>query len=123
MTIFKKSTKRICFPTIYLNCSMNNIIGGLLNVQGHSMFIISSGQLKFRGTNKNSKIALQQIINILGNSLLKKGFDKTHIKVRGFNPGRISIIKNLVRLGIQVVQIIDDNNLAFNGCRMKRKRL
>ena len=110
------------FPVIFLNCTINNTLGGVVNSQGKLITSLSSGQLYYKGANKGSRVASQHVVNSLGIYALNRGYNKIIVKIRGLGRGRSFVIKELTKVGLNIIKILDENSVSFNGCRIKKKK-
>ena len=118
MILYKKTISPIF--TVSITCSMNNTIACIINSQGQVLYSLSCGHLKYRGSKKGSQIASQQVVSHLGKRALGLGYINCSVIIKGIGKGRNLIVKELIKVGLVVVKVIDKTSVAFNGCRIKK---
>jgi len=105
---------------ICVQCTSNNTIVSLINPQGKLINTLSSGHLKYKGSKKSTQIAAQQVIFCLGEKALSLGYNRFLVKIKGIGKGRNSVIKELRKVGLELVKVIDTTSIPHNGCRLAK---
>jgi len=120
----KKSKKKekIITPSgrVYITAGMNNTIITVTDSEGNTLFTASSAG--FKGSRKSTPYASTKAAEIAGNAASKAGVRDVSVYLKGAGLGRISSIKALKTVGLNVVSISDLTPIPHNGCRPEKKR-
>lgn len=112
--------KRLSLPTLLVNCTMNNTLASFISPYGKTLQTISCGHLKYKGTNKGSRVASQHLVTAIGAKILDNGYNKLIVKIKGFGKGRNVVLQELNKLGLFIVEIQNEDKITFNGCRVRK---
>ena len=107
---------------LFILFSTNNIFITITNIKGEVLFLKSLGIFKVKGLKKLTPYIIKNLLNTLFNLFLYKKI-KLHIKVKGFNKFKKTLIKNLILLdSSHILSLIDDSLQSNNGCKLKKYR-
>jgi small subunit ribosomal protein S11 len=107
---------------VYITAGMNNTIISVTDVDGNALFAASSGKAGFKGSRKSTPYAATKAAEMVGAQAANAGMKEVSVFVKGPGMGRISSIKALKTVGLNVVSISDLTPIPHNGCRPKNKR-
>ena len=102
------------------NCKNNTLVN--LFLFNKLLFSVSAGRLKYKGASKSTKIASQHVLRLLATYVMKKGLISVILALKGTGIARANIVREFTKAGIQVVKIVDRSSIAFNGCKVRKKR-
>ncbi|HBY09844.1 30S ribosomal protein S11 [candidate division WWE3 bacterium RIFOXYC2_FULL_42_13] len=119
-----KKKEKIITPSgrVYITAGMNNTIITVTDSEGNTLFTASSGSAGFKGSRKSTPYASTKAAEIAGNAASKAGVRDVSVYLKGAGLGRISSIKALKTVGLNVVSISDLTPIPHNGCRPEKKR-
>lgn len=119
----KNKDKKIT-PTgrVYITAGMNNTIITVTDPDGNALFAASSGSAGFKGSRKSTPYASTKAAELAGAAASKAGLRDVAVFLKGPGLGRISSIKALKTVGLNVVSISDLTPIPHNGCRPEKKR-
>lgn len=101
--------------------SANNTIISLLDSNGNIKFTTSSGQLKYKNSQKKNQATTQHLVFLIAQKTLKSNIAFVNLKIKGLGKSRNSIVKDLLKAGLFVMNIYDLTPLSFNGCRIAKR--
>ena len=108
----------------HIQCSFNNTIVTITDVQGNAISASSSGKLGLRGSKKSTPYAAQMVMEDAARVAKEHGLKSVDVFVKGPGQGRESAIRALQNAEIAVTSIQDVSPIPHNGCRPpKRRRL
>ena len=105
----------------HITASFNNIIISLTNKKGDVISWSSAGKMGFRGSKKNTPYAAQLAAEDCAKVAHEAGMRKVKVYVKGPGNGRVSAIRSIHNVGIEVPEIIDVTSLPHNGCRPPKR--
>jgi len=114
------ASKTSDLSTIFIKCTSNNTLVSLIDSEGKLIQTVSTGHLQYKGSKKSTQIAAQQVIFYLGQKALTLGYNRFLIKISGIGRGRSSAIKELKKVGLNIIKVIDTTPIPYNGCRVKK---
>lgn len=119
----KNKDKKIS-PTgrVYITAGMNNTIITVTDSEGNTVYAASSGRAGFKGSRRSTPYAATKAAELVGAEASKAGMRDVSVYVKGPGLGRISSIKALKTVGLNVVSISDLTPTPHNGCRPEKKR-
>lgn len=119
----KNKDKKIS-PTgrVYITAGMNNTIITVTDSEGNTVYAASSGRAGFKGSRRSTPYAATKAAELVGSEASKAGMRDVSVYVKGPGLGRISSIKALKTVGLNVVSISDLTPTPHNGCRPEKKR-
>ncbi len=121
----QKKTKTKVIPTsgrAYISAGFNNTIITLTDVNGNTLFSGSAGTAGFKGSRKSTPYAATKAAEALAAKAKAAGLQELAVIVKGPGLGRISAIKALKNVGLNIIAISDVTPLPHNGCRPQKKR-
>lgn len=118
----KKEKKVTTSGRVYITAGMNNTIISVTDIEGNALFTASSGRAGFKGSRKSTPYAATKAAEMVGGQASQQGMREVAVFVKGPGMGRISSIKALKTVGLNVVSISDLTPIPHNGCRAKNKR-
>ena len=120
----RKDVMRVDRGQAHIQCSFNNTIVTITDVQGNAISASSSGKLGLRGSKKSTPYAAQMVMEDAARVAKDHGLKSVDVFVKGPGQGRESAIRALQNAEIAVTSIQDVSPIPHNGCRPpKRRRL
>ncbi len=120
----RKDVLRVDKGQAHIQCSFNNTIITITDVQGNAISASSSGKLGLRGSKKSTPYAAQMVMEDAARVAKEHGLKSVDVFVKGPGQGRESAIRALQNADIAVTSIQDVSPIPHNGCRPpKRRRL
>ena len=120
----RKDIMRVDKGQAHIQCSFNNTIVTITDVQGNAISASSSGKLGLRGSKKSTPYAAQMVMEDAAKAAKEHGLKSVDVFVKGPGQGRESAIRALQNADIAVTSIQDVSPIPHNGCRPpKRRRL
>ena len=120
----RKDVMRVDKGQAHIQCSFNNTIVTITDVQGNAISASSSGKLGLRGSKKSTPYAAQMVMEDAAKAAKEHGLKSVDVFVKGPGQGRESAIRALQNADIAVTSIQDVSPIPHNGCRPpKRRRL
>jgi small subunit ribosomal protein S11 len=107
---------------IYIKSTYNNIIITVSNTDKSTYFWASSGLAGFKGTRKSTPYAAQCATKMILSKLKDLNIHYINLILKGKGAARNIPIKILKNSGIKILSITDKSAIAFNGCRLPKKR-
>lgn len=105
-----------------IQCTYNNTIVTIADLNGGVLAWSSSGHLGFKGAKKSTPYAATQIIAELAEKVKKYGVQELEVYVKGVGAGREACIRALANHGFNLISIKDITPIPHNGCRPRRPR-
>lgn len=118
----KKSKRTVEKGRANIQCTYNNTIVTIADMNGGVLAWSSSGHLGFKGAKKSTPYAATQIIAELSEKVKKFGVQELEVYVKGVGSGREACIRGLANNGFNLVSIKDITPIPHNGCRPRRPR-
>jgi len=118
----KKTKKQIQKGQAHIQCSYNNTLITITDMNGEVMAWSSSGLLGFKGAKKSTPFASTQVAGDVAEKIKKYGTGELEVFVKGVGSGREAAIRALVNRGFDLVSIKDITPIPHNGCRPRRPR-
>lgn len=119
----KKSSKRqVLRGRATIQCTYNNTIVTLSDVNGAVLGWSSAGHLGFKGAKKSTPYAATQIVASVTEKVKKYGLQELDVFLRGVGSGREASVRALANNGFSILSIKDLTPIPHNGCRPKRPR-
>jgi len=120
----RKDVIRVDRGQAHIQCSFNNTIVTITDIQGNAISASSSGKLGLRGSKKSTPYAAQMVMEDAAKAAKEHGLKSVDVFVKGPGQGRESAIRALQNAEIAVTSILDVSPIPHNGCRPpKRRRL
>jgi len=105
-----------------IQCTYNNTIITLADMNGATLAWSSSGHLGFKGAKKSTPYAATQIVAEVSEKVKKYGLHELEVFVKGIGGGREAAIRALANNGFTILGIHDVTPIPHNGPRAKKKR-
>lgn len=118
----KKSKRQILKGRVSIQCTYNNTIITIADLNGAVLGWSSSGHLSFKGAKKSTPYAATQVVADVTEKVKKYGVQELEVFVRGVGSGREASIRALANNGFNLVTIKDITPIPHNGCRPRRPR-
>ncbi len=120
----RKDITRVDRGQAHIQCSFNNTIITITDLQGNAISASSAGKLGLRGSKKSTPYAAQMVMEDAAKVAKEHGLKSVDVFVKGPGQGRESAIRALQNADIAVTSIQDVSPIPHNGCRPpKRRRL
>lgn len=118
----KKSKRQIFKGRVNIQCTYNNTIVTIADLNGAVLGWSSSGHLSFKGAKKSTPYAATQVVADVTEKVKKYGVSELEVFVKGVGSGREASIRALANNGFNLVTIKDITPIPHNGCRPRRPR-
>lgn len=118
----KKIKKMIQKGQAHVQCSYNNTLITITDLNGQVLSWSSSGFLGFKGAKKSTPYAATQVAGDVTEKVKKYGVQELEVYVKGVGSGREASIRALANKGFNLVLIKDITPIPHNGCRPRRPR-
>jgi small subunit ribosomal protein S11 len=105
-----------------IQCTYNNTIVTLADMNGAVLAWSSSGHLGFKGAKKSTPYAATQVVAEVSEKVKKYGLEDLEVFVKGVGQGREASIRALANNGFNLTSIKDITPVPHNGCRPRRPR-
>lgn len=118
----KKNKRQILKGRASIQCTYNNTIVSIADLNGAILGWSSSGHLSFKGAKKSTPYAATQVVADVTEKIKKYGVQELEVFVKGVGSGREASIRALANNGFNLVTIKDITPIPHNGCRPRRPR-
>ncbi len=118
----KKNKRQILKGRASIQCTYNNTIVTIADLNGAVLGWSSSGHLAFKGAKKSTPYAATQVVADVTEKVKKYGVQELEVFVTGVGSGREAAIRALANNGFNLVTIKDITPTPHNGCRPRRPR-
>ncbi|MFA5777765.1 MAG: 30S ribosomal protein S11 [Parcubacteria group bacterium] len=118
----KKIKKQIQKGQAHIQCSYNNTLITITDMNGEVLAWSSSGLLGFKGAKKSTPFASTQVAGDVSEKMKKYGTGELNVFVKGVGSGREAAIRALANRGFNLVSIKDITPVPHNGCRPRKPR-
>lgn len=118
----KKIKHQILRGRATIQCTYNNTIVTLSDMNGAVLAWSSSGHLGFKGAKKSTPYASTQVVAEVSEKVKKYGLQELDVFVKGVGGGREASIRALANNGFTLLTIHDTTPISHNGCRPRRPR-
>lgn len=118
----KKLKRQIQKGRASIQCTYNNTIVSLADLNGAVLAWSSSGHLGFKGAKKSTPYAATQVVAEVTEKVKKYGVQDLEVFVKGVGSGREAAIRALANNGFILTTIKDITPIPHNGCRPRRPR-
>lgn len=105
-----------------IQCTYNNTIVSLSDINGAVLAWSSSGHLGFKGAKKSTPYASTQVVAEVSEKVKKYGLQELEVFVKGVGSGREAAIRALANNGFNILSIKDITPVPHNGCRPRKPR-
>lgn len=118
----KKSKRQVLKGRVSIQCTYNNTIISIADLNGAVLGWSSSGHLSFKGAKKSTPYAATQVVADVAEKVKKYGIQELEVFVKGVGSGREASIRALANNGFNLIGIKDITPIPHNGCRPRRPR-
>lgn len=118
----KKSKKTVARGRATIQCTYNNTIVTIADLNGNALAWSSSGHMGFKGAKKSTPYAATQVVADVTEKVKKFGVTELEIFVKGVGGGREGTIRALANNGFTLLGIKDTTPVPHGGCRPRRPR-
>ncbi len=118
----KKVKRLVQVGRASIQCTYNNTIVTLADMNGGVLAWSSSGHLGFKGAKKSTPYAATQVVAEVSEKVKKYGLQDLEVFVKGVGQGREASIRALANNGFNLTSIKDITPIPHNGCRPRRPR-
>jgi small subunit ribosomal protein S11 len=118
----KKSKRQVLKGRANIQCTYNNTIITVSDLNGAVLGWSSSGHLSFKGAKKSTPYAATQVVADIAEKVRKYGLQELEVFVKGIGSGREASIRALSNNGFNLSSIKDVTPMPHNGCRPRRPR-
>lgn len=118
----KKIKRQIQKGQAHIQCSYNNTLVTVSDMNGEILAWSSSGLLGFKGAKKSTPFAATQVAGDVAEKIKKYGVGELEVYVKGVGSGREAAIRALANRGFDLVLIKDITPIPHNGCRPRKPR-
>ncbi len=118
----KKNRRQILKGRASIQCTYNNTIVTISDLNGAVLGWSSSGHLSFKGAKKSTPYAATQVVADVTEKVRKYGVQELEVFIKGVGSGREATIRSLANNGFNLTTIKDITPIPHNGCRPRRPR-
>lgn len=118
----KKLRRQISKGQAHVQCTYNNTMVTISDLNGAILGWSSSGLLGFKGAKKATPYAATQVVGDVSEKVKKYGIQELEVFVKGVGSGREASIRALANRGYELNSIKDLTPIPHNGCRPRKPR-
>ncbi|QQS21422.1 MAG: 30S ribosomal protein S11 [Candidatus Moraniibacteriota bacterium] len=118
----KKWKNQVARGRASIQCSYNNTIVTLTDMNGATLAWSSSGHLGFKGAKKSTPYAATQVVSEVVEKVRKFGLQEVEVFIKGVGSGREAAVRALANNGLILLSIRDITPLPHGGCRPRKPR-
>lgn len=118
----KKGKRTVFKGQAHIQCTYNNTIISISDMNGAILGWSSSGILGFKGAKKSTPFAATKVASDVVEKIKKFGLKEIMIFIKGVGGGRESAVRGLSGGGLDVISIKDITPNPHNGCRRRKPR-
>lgn len=118
----KKLRRQILKGQAHIQCTYNNTMIAIADLNGGILGWSSSGLLGFKGAKKATPYAATQVVGDVSEKVKKYGIQELEVFVKGVGSGREASIRALANKGYELTSIRDLTPIPHNGCRPRKPR-
>jgi len=107
---------------IFILFTSNNVLCSLTDTKGDLISWTSAGSQRSKGLKKSIPIVIYTAITKLANIAFNYGISYIHVRFKGLNKSKKSVLKALNHTSIKLLSIQDVTALPHNGCKNPRKK-
>nr|YP_011003669.1 ribosomal protein S11 [Gracilaria eucheumatoides]WPS66071.1 ribosomal protein S11 [Gracilaria eucheumatoides] len=117
--MYKKNKKIIKLNILF---TFNNVLCTLTNIEGDTLFWISAGVKKSRGTKKITLVVITSMLKLILEHLIKLKITYIHLNLNGFDKNKKIVLKYFKQSFLNILSITNNSKLSHNGCKSLKKR-
>jgi small subunit ribosomal protein S11 len=118
----RKIRRQILRGQAHIQCTYNNTLVNVSDLQGRTVAWSSAGLLGFKGAKKATPFAATQIVKNVIDKIQKFGMQEVEVYLKGVGSGREAAVRALANNNLDIVMIKDLTPIPHNGCRPKKPR-
>ncbi|HID16018.1 MAG TPA: 30S ribosomal protein S11 [Candidatus Atribacteria bacterium] len=118
----KKEKRNIEKGIAHIQCTFNNTIVTISDMEGNVICWASAGNCGFKGSRKSTPFAAQVTAETAAKKALDMGLKRIDTYVKGPGAGRETAIRALQATGLEINVIKDVTPIPHNGCRPPKQR-
>lgn len=118
----KKIRRQILKGQAHVQCTYNNTMVAISDMNGSILGWSSSGLLGFKGAKKATPYAATQVVGDVSEKVKKYGVAELEVFVKGVGSGREASVRALANRGFELTAIKDITPIPHNGCRPRKPR-
>lgn len=118
----KKAKRSIFKGQAHIQCTYNNTMITITDMNGAVLGWSSAGLLGFKGAKKSTPYAATKVSSDVSEKVKKYGLKELMIFIKGVGGGRESSIRGLAGAGFDIALIKDITPMPHNGCRRRKPR-
>ncbi len=107
---------------MHVHCTLNNTILTLTDAQGAVKASSSCGKVGYKNSTKSTPMATERAAEDIARKALGLGYGTAVVKLKGMGRNKMYAVQAMHKTGLSVTQIQDVTPIAYNGCRLPRKR-
>ena len=117
----RKVKKNIPEGQAHIQCTYNNSIVTITDVNGDVISWASSGTIGYKGSKKKTPFAAGLSAEAAAKAAMDCGVKKVEVFVKGLGAGREQAIRALQTAGLEITAINDETPVPHNGCRPPKR--
>ena len=117
----RKVKKNIPEGQAHIQCTYNNSIVSITEVNGNVISWASSGTIGYKGSKKKTPFAAGLAAEAAAKAAMESGVKKVEVFVKGLGAGREQAIRALQTAGLEITAINDETPVPHNGCRPPKR--
>ena len=117
----RKVKKNIPEGQAHIQCTYNNSIVTITDVNGNVISQASSGTIGYKGSKKKTPFAAGLSAEAAAKAAMDSGVKKVEVFVKGLGAGREQAIRALQTAGLKITAINDETPVPHNGCRPPKR--
>ena len=118
----KKAKKSIFKGQAHIQCTYNNTMISISDMNGSVLGWSSAGLLGFKGAKKSTPFAATKVAADVTEKVRKYNLKELMIFIKGVGGGRESSVRGLAGGGFDITLIKDITPIPHNGCRRRKPR-
>jgi small subunit ribosomal protein S11 len=108
--------------TVHVSSTPNNTLLTLLSREGMVKALVTAGSVGFRNSGKGTPQAAERAAAELARRALGMGIGSVAVRFRGTGRNKQYAVSALAAGGLSVTSLEDVTPVAYNGCRLPRRR-
>ena len=117
----RKVKKNIPEGQAHIQCTYNNSIVSITEINGNVISWASSGTIGYKGSKKKTPFAAGLAAEAAAKAAMDSGVKKVEVFVKGLGAGREQAIRALQTAGLEITAINDETPVPHNGCRPPKR--
>ena len=117
----RKVKKNIPEGQAHIQCTYNNSIVSITDINGNVISWASSGTIGYKGSKKKTPFAAGLAAEAAAKAAMDSGVKKVEVFVKGLGAGREQAIRALQTAGLEITAINDETPVPHNGCRPPKR--